>query len=48
MNIYQIVYKTKAITSFASCYLKAKHITLRRMLDLTIQNNIPTCTKVTS
>jgi len=48
MNIYQIVYKTKTITSFASCYLKAKHITLRRMLDMTIQNNIPTYTKVTS
>jgi hypothetical protein len=47
MNNYQTVYKTKVITSFASYYLRAKHITSKQTLELTIQNNTPTYTKVT-
>jgi hypothetical protein len=36
MNNYEIVYKTKAVKSFASCNLKAKHIASRQALELTI------------
>jgi hypothetical protein len=48
MNNYETVYKTKAITSFASCSLGAKHIASRQALELTIQNNTPAYIKVTS
>jgi hypothetical protein len=47
MNNYE-VYKTKTVTSFASCSLIAKHIALKCMLEWTIQNSTPTYTKVTS
>jgi hypothetical protein len=46
MNNYQIVYKIRRITSFASYSLKAKHITSRQALELTIQNSFPTYTKL--
>jgi len=39
MNNYEFVYKTRAIISFASCNLGAKHITSRWVLLLRIQNN---------
>jgi hypothetical protein len=33
MNNYESVYKTRVVTSFANCSLRAKHITSRWMLN---------------